>query len=129
MREKESLLYTKEHEWISRETDDLATVGITQYAQKELGEVVFVELPDPKRDLAAQEVFGSLESVKAVSDVYIPVSGTITEVNTALLEAPEKINEDPFGDGWLVRIQMADRSELTGLMDLKEYEQYISKED
>ena len=128
MREPKSLLFTKEHEWISRDAGNTATVGITEHAQNELGEVVFVDLPEKGKSLAAQEVFGSVESVKAVSDLYIPVSGTVQEVNSALLEAPEQINDDAYGEGWLIRIQMSDPSELEGLMSLEDYEKYLSEE-
>ena len=128
MRAPEDLLYTKEHEWVSREEGNRVTVGITQHAQKELGEVVFVDLPEKGKSLSAEEVFGSVESVKAVSDLYTPVSGTIQEVNTSLLDAPEKINEDVYGEGWMVRIEMSNPAELDSLMDLPHYEKYLSEE-
>lgn len=127
MKVPDDLLYAKEHEWILVE-DELATIGITDYAQKELGDVVFVELPEVADVLSAEDAFGTLESVKAVSEAYMPVSGEVVEVNKTLLDAPEKINEDPYGDGWMIRIRLEDPAELNNLMSSKEYVGYTQEE-
>ncbi len=116
--------YTKDHEWIKVE-GSTGTIGITDYAQHELGDVVFVELPKVGARIKAGETFGSVESVKAVSDIFSPVSGEITEVNSALIDAPEKINSDPHGSAWLVRIKLNDASETNSLMDAKAYQTYV----
>jgi glycine cleavage system H protein len=105
------LQYTKSHEWVRTE-GDTATIGITDHAQDELGDVVFVELPDEGTTLDAGESFGTVESVKAVSDLYTPVGGEIVEVNSALNDAPEKINEDPYGEGWIVKLRTSGEAEL-----------------
>ncbi|MFQ5928895.1 MAG: glycine cleavage system protein GcvH [Acidobacteriota bacterium] len=127
MKVPDDLLYTKEHEWILVE-DELATIGVTDYAQSELGDVVFVELPEVGDVLAAEDAFGTLESVKAVSEAYLPVSGEVVEVNETLLDAPEKINEDPYGDGWMIRIRLEDPAELNNLMSSREYVGYTQEE-
>ena len=118
--------YTKEHEWISLD-GKVGTIGITDYAQSELGDVVFVELPKVGAEVKTGESFGSVESVKAVSDIFAPVSGKVTEINSALTEAPEKINTDPHGNAWLVKIQLADLKEASTLMDAAAYEAYIAE--
>jgi len=123
----EHLLYSKEHEWLSRE-DDAVTIGITDFAQHELGDVVFVELPEIGRSLAAEDTFGSLESVKAVSEAFTPVAGEVTEVNESLLDAPDKINEDPYGEGWMIRLRLQDPSQLDGLMSPDQYSKYTQEE-
>ena len=105
------LQYTKSHEWVRTE-GDTATIGITDHAQDELGDVVFVELPDEGTTLDAGESFGTVESVKAVSDLYTPVGGEVVEVNSALNDAPEKINEDPYGEGWIVKLRTSGEAEL-----------------
>lgn len=120
----QELLYTKEHEWI-RVDELIGTVGITDYAQKELGDVVFVEVPKPGDHVTAKESFGTVESVKAVSEIYSPVTGEVTAVNTKLQNAPELLNSDPHGDAWLIRVKLADRREIEGLMTAEEYEAYI----
>ncbi|MFZ3200305.1 MAG: glycine cleavage system protein GcvH [Candidatus Acidiferrales bacterium] len=117
--------YTKEHEWLNVEGSQ-ATLGITDYAQQELGDVVFVELPKVGAQFKAGQSFGSVESVKAVSDIFSPVSGEITEINSALADAPEKINQDPHGAAWLVKIRLADPKEAAGLMDAAAYQAYIA---
>lgn len=122
----EELLYSKEHEWIRLE-GNIATIGITDYAQSELGDVVFVELPEIGHSLAAEGVFGSLESVKAVSEIYTPVSGQITQVNSSLEDSPEKVNDDPYGNGWMIQIQVTDTSETGKLMSALDYAVYIQK--
>jgi glycine cleavage system H protein len=118
--------YTKDHEWIKVD-GPLGTVGITDYAQHELGDVVFVELPKIGARIKAGESFGSVESVKAVSDIFSPVSGEVTEVNTSLVDAPEKINSDPHGAAWLVRIKLGDPKETDSLMDASAYQAYVDE--
>jgi len=127
METPDDLLYSKEHEWILNE-NDVATIGVTDYAQKELGDVVFVELPEVGATLSAAESFGSVESVKAVSEVYMPVSGEVVEANQSLLEAPEKINDDPYGKGWIIRIRLENPAELEALMSSQEYSKYVEEE-
>lgn len=119
-----NLRYTKEHEWISVE-GDTGTVGITDHAQKELGDIVYVDMPKPGTAVEAGKSLGSVESVKAVSDVYSPVSGEVVEVNAALVDAPEKLNEDPHGAAWLVKIRLSNPAELDGLLDAASYEAFI----
>ncbi len=123
----ENLLYSKEHEWLSQE-DDTITIGITDFAQHELGDVVFVELPEVGQTLAAEAAFGSLESVKAVSEAFTPVAGEVTQVNDSLLDAPDKVNEDPYGEGWMIRLRLDEPSQLDGLMSSDEYSQYAREE-
>jgi len=114
------LAYSKEHEWV-RMDGSRATIGITRFAADELGDIVFVELPEPGTSLSQFATFGVVESVKAVSDLYAPVSGEVVEVNEALREAPELLNSDPFGEGWIARVEIADATELEGLMDAAAY--------
>jgi glycine cleavage system H protein len=121
------LKYSREHEWI-RVEGNLATIGITDYAQEELGDIVNVELPDEGDEIHKDEAFGAVESVKASSEVFSPVSGKIVEVNEPLLDAPEMINEDPYDEGWMVKVELSDSSELDELMDAAAYEQYIKEE-
>lgn len=123
----EQLRYTKEHEWVSLE-GGVGTVGITDHAQQELGDIVFVELPKPGTLVGQGKTLGSVESVKAVSDIYAPVSGEVVEVNEALAEAPEKINEDPHGEAWLVRIRLTAPAEMDGLLSAADYEAYVAAE-
>ena len=118
--------YTKEHEWVDAK-DGNARIGITDYAQHELGDVVFVELPAAGAALTAGKTFGSVESVKAVSDIYAPASGEVIEANTALQNKPELINTDPHGEGWLVKVKLANPAELNSLMDAPGYEAYIEE--
>jgi glycine cleavage system H protein len=115
------LRYTKDHEWV-RVEGDLATVGITDFAAHELGDVVFVELPDVGRKLEQFATFGVVESVKAVSDLYAPLTGEVSEVNGALAGNPELVNAEPFGEGWMIRVQIADPGQLEGLLDAEAYE-------
>jgi len=117
--------YTKEHEWIQVQ-GDLATIGITDYAQQELGDVVFVELPKPGSKIEAGKSFGTVESVKAVSEIYAPAAGEVVEANAALGETPEKINQDPHGAAWLIKVRLANPAGLSGLMDAAAYEAYIA---
>ncbi len=121
----EELKYTKDHEWIRIEGDE-ATVGITEFASKELGDIVFVEVETEDEELAKEETFGSIEAVKTVSDMFMPVSGVVTKFNEALEDAPETINQDPFGEGWIIKIHISDLSELSDLLDAKAYASLIS---
>ena len=121
------LRYTKEHEWVSV-AGEVATIGITSHAQDQLGDVVFVELPQVSAKLHAGQTFGTVESVKAVSDIYSPISGDVVEINEELIDAPEKINEDPHGDGWLVKAKIANKAELDSLMSAEDYQQYVGAE-
>ena len=123
----EDLKYSTEHEWARLENDGLV-VGITDYAQESLGEIVYVELPDEGSKVSQGEAFGVVESTKAVSDLYAPVSGTVEEVNDTLLDNPELINEDPYEDGWLIRIAISDESELDKLMDAAGYARFLEEE-
>ena len=120
----EDLQYTNSHEWVRTE-DDTATIGITDHAQDELGDVVFVELPDVGATFDAGESFGTVESVKAVSDLYAPVGGEVVEVNSSLEDAPEKINEDPYGEGWIVKLRTSDEADL---LSPEEYEKVVAEE-
>lgn len=117
----ENLKYTKEHEWIRVEGDD-AVVGITDFAQGELGDIVFVEVETVGEDLETGETFGTVEAVKTVSDLFMPVGGEVLEFNTALEDNPELINKDPYGDGWMIRIRISDAAQLDGLMDAEAYQ-------
>jgi len=123
----EELKYTEEHEWVMVE-EDLAVVGITDFAQDALGDVVFVELPEVGTSVEAGKAFGVVESVKAVSDIYAPISGTIEEVNEDLVEAPEIINTSPYEDGWMIKIRMTDASDADDLMDVEAYQALIAEE-
>jgi glycine cleavage system H protein len=123
----QQLHYTKEHEWVGLE-GDIATVGVTNHAQEELGDIVYVELPKVGAKVEKGKTLGSVESVKAVSDIYSPLSGEVTEVNEKLAETPEKINQDPHGEAWLVRIRVSAPGEMSDLMDAGEYESYIAAE-
>lgn len=117
--------YTKEHEWVAAEGDS-ATVGITFHAQKELGDIVYVDLPKPGLKLNAGDTLGSVESVKAVSDIYSPVAGEVVEVNPALADAPELLNSSPHGEAWLVKLRLADPAEVDALMSAEDYQAYIA---
>ena len=119
------LQYTKTHEWVRRE-GDTATVGITDHAQDELGDVVFVELPEEGATFGAGDAFGTIESVKAVSDLYAPVGGEVVEVNEALNDAPEKVNEDPYGEGWIIRLRVSGEGNL---LSAEEYEKVLEEEE
>lgn len=117
--------YTSEHEWVRLE-GDVATVGITDYAQHELGDVVYVELPKVGTKLNAGQSFGTVESVKAVSDIYAPVSGEVTEVNSALTQTPESINKDPHGKAWLIKLKVSNSAEIAKLMNAAAYEAFLA---
>jgi glycine cleavage system H protein len=118
--------YTREHEWIKAD-GKAATIGITDHAQESLGDIVFVELPKPGAEITAGKTFGSVESVKAVSDLYAPASGTVTEVNVELATAPEKINKDAHGS-WMIKLTLRDPSELNGLLSAADYEKFVAEE-
>lgn len=120
-----NLRYTKDHEWISLE-GNVATVGITEFAQGELGDIVFVEVETVGKALNAGDVFGTVEAVKTVSDLYLPVNGTITELNAELANAPELINQDPYGKGWMVKMTVDNPEEVAGLLDAAAYESLVS---
>lgn len=121
------LKYTKEHEWVKLD-GNVATVGITDYAQDSLGDVVYVELPQEGGTVTKNEPFGVVESVKAVSDLYSPVSGSVVEVNDAIVDTPEAINEDPYGDAWMIRVEIASADELDELMSAEDYQKFIEEE-
>jgi glycine cleavage system H protein len=121
------LRYTKQHEWV-RASGGTGIVGITDYAQKELGDIVYVDLPRVGATVEQGKVMGSVESVKAVSDIYAPVSGEVLEINEALATAPEKLNESPHGDGWLIKIRLSASDELVGLLSATDYEKYVAEE-
>lgn len=123
----EDLAYTKDHEWV-RVKGEEAAVGITDHAQQQLGDVVYVELPKVGDKFETSEPFGSVESVKAVSEIYMPMSGNVVEVNDALNDSPELVNEDPYGDGWMIRIKIANASQVDALLTSIEYEDYIKEE-
>jgi glycine cleavage system H protein len=120
------LKYSEEHEWVQVESG-LATVGITDYAQKELGDIVFVELPSLGEQVTQMEPFGTVEAVKAVSELYSPVSGEVIEVNAKLEDTPQIINSDPYGEGWMVKIQVANEKDLENLLSPKEYREFIGE--
>ena len=119
------LRYTRDHEWV-RVAGDEATVGITQYAADQLGDIVFVELPDEGRDLEEAKAFGVVESVKAVSDLFAPLTGTVTSINGALAANPELVNSDPYGDGWMIKIAVSDTSEVDDLLDGPAYDDLVA---
>ncbi len=123
----EGLLYSKEHEWVLVEGSS-ATIGITEFAQEELGDVVYVELPEVGEKIVKDDPFGAVESVKAVSDIYAPVSGTVLEINDVLPDSPETINDDPYGDGWMIRVEMNDKDDLKDLMSAEEYAEYVEQQ-
>ncbi len=123
----EDLKYTREHEW-ARQEGGQVTVGITDHAQHELGDIVFLELPEVGAAVSQGKTFGVVESVKAVSDLYSPVTGKVVKVNSALLDAPEKVNEDPYGDGWMIVVEASGASELTSLLTASAYESYVREE-
>jgi glycine cleavage system H protein len=121
----EELQYTRSHEWVRTE-DDTAIIGITDYAQEELGDIVYIELPEHGDTFDAGDSFGTVESVKAVSDLYTPVGGEVVEVNEVLDDSPEKINEDPYGDGWIIKLRVSDEGDLLSASD---YEQFLEEEE
>src|SRR5262249_39821882 len=122
----QGLKYSKEHEWVATE-DSVATIGITDHAQTQLGEIVYIELPAIGEKISKDDPFGVVESVKAVSDIYAPVSGTVVEVNEDLPESPEVVNEDPYGDGWLIKVKMNDASDLADLREKEEHAEGVAR--
>jgi len=127
MKFPEDCLYTKQHEWV-RVKGDIATVGISDHAQKELGDVVFVELPKIGDTFDTNEPFGNVESVKAVSEVFCPVAGEVVEVNQELVGSPQWVNEDPYGDAWFIKLKISNPEELKDLFSAAEYEEYVAEE-
>jgi glycine cleavage system H protein len=121
----QNLKYTKDHEWISIE-GDIATVGVTDFAQHELGDIVYVEIDTKDKPLAADATFGTVEAVKTVSDLFLPVAGTITEVNPLLESEPEKVNTDPYGDGWMVKMKVDNIEDIHKLMNAEAYQNLVS---
>ena len=122
----EALLYTKDHEWVLIE-NDIATIGITNFAQGELGDIVYVEVDTVGEKFDAEEVFGSVEAVKTVSDLFLPVTGEIIEFNELLESEPEKVNDDPYGEGWMIKVKISDSSEIDNLMSAEEYKKMIGE--
>ncbi len=120
------LRYSKEHEWVKLE-GDVAIIGITDFAQKQLTDIVFVELPDKGRGVESGKQIGVIESVKSVSDIFCPVTGEIVEVNEALQDNPDTINKDPYGEGWIVKVKLADKTEVDGLMSTEDYDRFVSE--
>jgi glycine cleavage system H protein len=123
----DDLKYSKSHEWVRVEGKQ-AVIGISAYAAEELGDIVYVELPEEDEELEKDAAFGVIESVKATADLYIPIAGRVVEVNTPLMDSPEVINDDPYGDGWMLTIAIADASELEELMDAETYQKFIEEE-
>ena len=122
----QDLKYTKDHEWIKIEGDS-ATIGITDFAQNELGDIVYVDISSVGQDVKQHEVFGTVEAVKTVSDLYMPVSGKVTEFNKSLESAPQKVNNDPYGDGWMVKVSISNAGEVSGLLSADQYKELIGK--
>lgn len=122
----EDLKYTKEHEWIRDNGDDTATIGVTDFAQSELGDIVFVELEPEGTEFEKDDVFGTVEAVKTVSELFAPVDGEIIEINETLEAEPELVNDDPYGDGWMVKISISEASQLDELMSADEYQDIVS---
>ena len=119
-----TLKYTKDHEWVKVE-GTTATIGVTDFAQKELGDIVYVEIETEGEEIAQEEVFGTVEAVKTVSDLFMPISGTISEVNTGLEDTPEMVNSDPYGEGWMIKVTISNESELDGLLSDEAYKELI----
>lgn len=128
MSSPKDLRYTKEHEWARVDDDGSVVVGITEHAAEQLGDIVYVELPDLGAEIAEGDEFGSVESVKAVSELYAPLDGKVIELNDKLEDNPELVNEDPYGEGWLIRVAPRDPDELDELMDAGEYDAFVSEE-
>ena len=121
----ENLRYTKDHEWVLLD-GEIATIGITDFAQHELGDIVYVEIETKGKPLAAETVFGTVEAVKTVSDLFLPVSGTITELNPILESEPEKVNTDPYGDGWMIKMKVDNPDDVASLMDFEAYQKVVA---
>jgi len=127
MNAPDDLKYTKEHEWVRYE-NGIATIGITDHAQSSLGDIVYVEFPEEGETVTKDDTYGVVESVKAVSDCYAPLSGKVVDINTPLTDNPETINEDCYGEGWMLKVELSDESELDDLMDHDEYKQFVAEE-
>lgn len=127
MEAPDNLKYTKEHEWVKAE-GNMVTIGVTDYAQEQLGDVVFVELPAEGEEFSRGDALGVVESVKAVSDCYAPISGKVVEINDTLSESPEIINEDPYAEGWIVKMEASDSSEIDALLDSVAYKKFVDEE-
>lgn len=121
----EELKYSKDHEWVRME-GDMAVIGVTDHAQNELGDIVFIDIDTQGQDLAQGDVFGNIEAVKTVSDLFMPVSGHVAEVNPALEDAPEAVNKDPYGEGWLIKVKVADASQVDGLLSAAQYKELVA---
>ena len=119
-----TLHYTKDHEWISLD-GDTATIGITDHAQRELGDIVYVDIDTLDKDVAQHDVFGTVEAVKTVSDLFSPISGTVLEVNAKLADAPETVNSDPYGEGWIIKMKVANQDEVAGLLSAEAYGELV----
>jgi len=122
----EELKYTKDHEWVKIE-GDIVTIGITEFAQGELGDIVFVEIETEGETLAKNDTFGTVEAVKTVSELYMPLTGVVEEMNPSLEDSPETVNSDPYGDGWMIKVKASDVSELDGLMDAASYKEMLGE--
>ncbi|MEJ0083600.1 MAG: glycine cleavage system protein GcvH [Puia sp.] len=120
----DNLRYTKDHEWVKQDKDNIFLVGITEYAQRELGDIVYVEVETIGKSMEAGEVFGTVEAVKTVSDLFLPVSGTITELNPELAKAPDLVNSDPYGKGWMIKLKVNDPAQVAKLLDAAAYESW-----
>lgn len=125
MKYPEDLKYTREHEWVRDNGDGTASVGITDFAQSELGDIVFVEIDDNDDEIAKDDTFGTVEAVKTVSELYMPVTGSIAEINQKLEDEPELVNEDPYGEGWMIKIKMSNKEELEELLTSEQYQEII----
>jgi len=123
----EGMYFTKEHEWVQIDRDHIATVGITDFAQESLGDITYIQLPKEGESVKKDDPFGVVESVKAVSDLYSPVTGRVVEVNEPLLKAPELVNDDPYSDGWMIKVEIKGELDLEGLMSENEYKEYIEE--
>jgi glycine cleavage system H protein len=121
----DNLRYTKDHEWVKQEKGDTFTVGITEYAQRELGDIVYVEVETIGKSMEAGEIFGTVEAVKTVSDLFLPMSGTIAELNPALANAPDLVNTDPYGKGWMIKLKVNDPTQAAKLLDASSYESLV----
>jgi glycine cleavage system H protein len=121
----ENLRYTKDHEWVRKEDDDIVVFGITDFAQSELGDIVFIEIETEGEELDSEEVFGTVEAVKTVSDLFMPLSGTVTEVNQSLADTPDAVNSDAYGGGWMIKVKMSDPSQFEDLMSAEAYAELV----
>jgi len=125
MSKEKEMYYSDEHEWVLMKTDNTVLIGITKFASDNLGDIVFIELPEAGNDVTQFEQFGEIESVKAVSELYSPVSGNISQINESVVQNPEILSDSPYEEGWLIQVELKDKSELENLMDLKDYESFL----